>query len=256
MIASLPMYGWPELAPAHDRLWALIRDNLRAEGLEAPETLNRHMPAERTWEHPDLLLGQTCGLPYRTRLHGQVALVGTPDYGLSEAPAGHYYSLLVVRTDDAGRGLGDFAAGTLAFNSHDSQSGWAAIHAHAAERGIRFSRTLRCGTHEASARAVAAGRADIAAIDAITWRLIRRFRPRIAARLRILEHTAPTPGLPLITARPGAVPALFSAVSDAIARLAPAERDALGLRALVAIPAAAYLAQPTPPAPRHPATQT
>ena len=34
--AALPMYDWPELTDATDRLWAALRDGLRAEGVAAP----------------------------------------------------------------------------------------------------------------------------------------------------------------------------------------------------------------------------
>lgn len=41
MIASLPMYDWDELHEPMDRFWALIRDGLRAAGIDAPAGLNR-----------------------------------------------------------------------------------------------------------------------------------------------------------------------------------------------------------------------
>lgn len=39
MIASLGMYDRPETMAANDRLWALVRDGLRARGIAAPEAL-------------------------------------------------------------------------------------------------------------------------------------------------------------------------------------------------------------------------
>ncbi|MFN3646541.1 MAG: hypothetical protein ACK4S2_08505, partial [Gemmobacter sp.] len=70
MQASLPMYDRPEVQAANDRLWAGIRDRLRAAGLAAPETLVRgRWPLWDHWTAPDLVLSQTCGLPYRSRLH-------------------------------------------------------------------------------------------------------------------------------------------------------------------------------------------
>ena len=101
MIASLPMYDRPETAAANDRLWAGIRDRLRAEGLPAPEALI-HGASDLwpQWTSPDLVLSQTCGYPYRSRLHGQVLLVGTPDYGVDGCAPGHYRSVFVARADD------------------------------------------------------------------------------------------------------------------------------------------------------------
>ncbi|MFM2356179.1 MAG: hypothetical protein RLZZ528_1915 [Pseudomonadota bacterium] len=248
MIAAFPMYDWPQVAGANDRLWAAIADRLRASGHPAPDRLSRELGIWEAWESADLILAQTCGMPYRTRLHGQVNLVATPDYGLPDAPAGHYYSELVVHADEPGD-LPDFIDRTLAFNGQDSQSGWAAPQNHVAGLGRRFTHTLHTGAHRESARAVADGRAAIAAIDAVSWRLYRDHFPAEAARLRVIGHTDPTPGLPLITARSRPPAPLAAAATEAVAGLDPEVRATLGLRGVVVIPASAYLAVPTPPAP-------
>ena len=244
MIASLPMYDWAEVQPATDRLWALIRDGLRARGLEAPDALHRG-GRWNDWQAPDLVLSQTCGFPYRTALHGKVELVGTPDYGLPDVPAGYYYSQLVARKGDS-TDWQDFPDRRLAINGHDSQSGWAAPQNHAAAIGRRFDRIVVTGAHLASASAVAEGRADLAAIDAVTWRLLVTHRPALADGLTAIARTGATPGLPLITATGRDSALIADTVRAAIARLDAAERGLLGLRGLVQIPTAAYLAVPTP----------
>lgn len=248
MIASLAMYDWPQVRSEHDRLWALIRTALADEGIAAPLALTRGGSLWKIWESPALLLAQTCGMPYRTRLHGRVALVGTPDYALPDAPPGHYSSLFIARADDPGTAA-DFIDRTLAFNGQDSQSGWAAPQNQMAKLGLRFTHTRHTGAHRDSARAVAAGKADIAAIDAISWRLIEAHHPELTAKLRVIGHTDPTPGLPLITARHHDPAPIARAVAAAISALSAADRAALGLAGLVAIPAEAYLAVPTPPPP-------
>lgn len=248
MIASLPMYDWPSLVPAHDALWAGIRDRLRAAGHEAPESLDREIGMWEAWESAELVLGQTCGLPYRARLHGRVALVGALDYALAAAPPGYYYSVFVVRPGDDTE-VAAYSGRCLAFNGQDSQSGWAAPQNHAAALGFRFLSTLHTGAHRDSARAVADGRADIAAIDAVTWRILSAELPDLAARLTAIGHTAPTPGLPLITAL-GRDPApIAEAVAGAVAALSEPHRRALGLAGFTAIPAAEYLAVPNPAPP-------
>jgi hypothetical protein len=52
MIAALPMYDRPENRSAHDALWALIRDGLRARGIEAPDELDRQTPYDEGWAAP------------------------------------------------------------------------------------------------------------------------------------------------------------------------------------------------------------
>lgn len=246
MIASLAMYDWPQVAAEHDRLWALMREAMGDEGVEAPAELTRNGSLWDIWESPGLILGQACGMPYRTRLHGQVTLVGTLDYALPEAPSGYYYSELITRADEPGEVM-DFIDRTLAFNGQDSQSGWAAPQNHMAP--MRFKHTRHTGAHRDSARAVAEGRADIAAIDAVTWRLIVAHLPELATRLRVIAHTEPTPGLPLITARHRDPAPIARAVANAVTSLSTADRDSLGLAGLTAVPASAYISVPTPAPP-------
>lgn len=249
MIASLPMYDVVHLTGATDRMWAGIRDRLRAQGLEAPEALTRGLDdLWPLWTDPALVLAQTCGFPFRARLHGRVALVGTPDYGVEGCPPGHYRSLLVARAGDARATFADFDGARLAYNDALSQSGWAAAANEASARGIRLAPGPRTGSHRASIRAVAERQADIAAIDAVTWALVAPVEPAAAA-LKVVGRTAPTPGLPYISAAGADGAALFAAVADAIAALPRDDRSALHLRGIVAIPAAAYLAVPTPPPP-------
>lgn len=81
MIAFLGMYDMPDLHAANDRLWTLIRQHLGF----GPDTLSRGLDPWEIWQSPDLVLAQTCGMPFRTRLHRDVALIGTPDYGVPVA---------------------------------------------------------------------------------------------------------------------------------------------------------------------------
>jgi len=244
MIAALPMYDRPETAEANDRLWQGIRKYLGY----GPARLTRGRDVWEVWESPDLLLGQTCGLPYRARLFGNVTLVGTPDYRLGGCPPGYYRSAIVMRADDPRSSLEDLAAGTLAYSDPMSQSGWAAPQAHLAARGLRPAKLVETGSHDASARAVAAGRADYAAIDAVSWAMIARWDD-FATDLRVLEETKPTPGLPFITAHGTEAPALFSAIDKAISAMSPSDRDILLLDGLVEIAPETYRALALPPPP-------
>lgn len=249
MIASLPMYDRAETAPVNDRLWARIRDGMRAAGMEAPEALTRGADdLWPQWTAPDLALSQTCGFPYRSRLHGQVTLIGTPDFAVQGCPPGHYRSVFVARANDPRHDLADFDGAAFAYNEALSQSGWAAPQTHAAGLGLRLPPALRTGAHRLSALAVAEGRADLAALDAVTWRMLRRWDPAAAA-LREVAQTDPTPGLPYIAHRGADAPALFAIIAAAIAAMDAADREATGLVGLIRIPPEAYLAVPTPPAP-------
>ncbi len=256
MIASLGMYDLPPLQAANDRLWAGIRDRLRARGIAAPEALTRGEGAYwKAWEAPDLVFSQACGLPYRTRLHGRVTLVASPDYGLEGCPPGHYRSLYMVRRDDPRRRLEEFDGAVLAFNEGLSQSGWGAPVNDARARGIRFTTGPRTGAHRLSVRAVASGAADLAAVDAATFALLQVHEAEAVAPLRVIGATPPSPALPYVAGIGIDSESAFAALSDAVAALAPADRQLLRLRAVARIPAADYLAVPNPPAPVQGALQ-
>jgi hypothetical protein len=249
MIASLPMYDLPDCRQANDRYWAGIRDGLRGTGLAAPDAFTRGMPDFMAhWLRPDLVLSQTCGYPFRAVLAGKVTLIGTPDFGLDGCPPGYYQSVFVVRRDDARDGLMAFKDAGFAYNEAMSQSGWAAPQTYAAGLGFRFRPAVQTGGHALSARAVLEGRADIAALDAMTWRLLQRNDASMAG-LRVEGRTEPTPGLPYIAALGAKHRVVFDAVAGAIAGLDTADRETLGIRRILYIPAAAYLAVPTPAPP-------
>ncbi len=244
MIASLPMYDRAETAAANDALWDGIRSGLG----HGPETLTRGGDLWDQWQSPDLAFSQTCGFPYRARLHGRVTLIGTPDYGLPGCPPGYYNSVFVARADDPRETLAGFTGAPFAFNEPLSQSGWAAPHTHAAGLGLTLTPALQSGGHLFSARAVAEGHADLAALDALSWKLMQR-HDDFAGDLREITRTEPTPALPYIAALGAKRGALFAATTAAIDALDEAHRLALSLRGLVDIPAQDYLAVPTPPAP-------
>ncbi len=244
MIAMLGMYDMPATRAANDHFWTLIRSHLGF----GPDTLTRDRDVWDIWRDPSLVLAQTCGMPYRTRLHGQVQLIGTPDYGLPGCPAGHYCSVFVARADDT-RDLAALTAGVFAYNEALSQSGWAAPITHLSGQNLAPQQLLETGAHALSAQAVATGRADIAALDALTWVLLQDHTD-LGNTLRAVATTAPTPVLPYITAK-GRDPApIARAIRAAIDELTAQDRDLLHLRGLVDIPATDYLAVPNPPTPQ------
>ncbi len=244
MIASLPMYDTPATAAANDRFWQAIR---AAYG-RGPVDLDRTQDPHRTWESEHLVLSQTCGLPYRSGLHRKVHLVGTPDYGVDGCPPGYYRSVIVARKDDPRVDCAAYADTRLARNDERSQSGWAALVAHfrhCASEPFAPSQILDTGSHAASAHAIAQGRADVAAIDAVTWAFLKR-DSNATRDLKVLAQTVPTPGLPYIAALSEDADRLFTAISSALSQLSKEDRATLMLTGLVRIAPEDYLNVPMP----------
>ena len=227
------MYDWPEVHGAVDALWAAIYWGLRDAGIDAPEDVWRPDRPEDLWTHPDLLIGEICGYQIVNELRGRVEVLGVLDRGVDGCEPGDYRSVLVCRDDDSAVGLEDFRDRTVAVNGHRSQSGYGAlVHevAPLAVDGRFFDSEVTTGSHRGSMRAVADGRADVAAIDEVSWRLGLDHEP-VVDRLRIVAWTEPTPGVPLVTSwtNAGLRDRLNDAISTAVADLDVKVREPLHL---------------------------
>ena len=238
MIASLPMYDRPANAAAHDRLWARIRDGLRAAGVDAPDALNRDVLYRDSWGRDDLVLGQICVLPWKLRFEGKLTLIGASDYGVETCPPGYFNAVMLARADDT-RDVETIIQGRFAANARHSQSGYGAAMNFANRMEWTLPEPVITGAHDASVAQVASGAADFCFVDAHTYWMQRRDFP--AARdCRIVHRTRPVPGQSFVT-KPGADPALyFGAISDAIDNLSAADRALLGLRGIIRLPQNAY----------------
>lgn len=241
------MYDRAANRHAHDALWDLIRNELRAAGLKAPEELDRKTDYMTGWAHPDLVLGQICNLPYRAKFRDKVTIIGAADYALPDCPAGHYNSVFVTRHDTTGTTPQDFATTRFAANACMSHSGYGAPTAWAARHGFHFTAPIISGSHDASVQMVADGQAGIAAIDAQTWRMQQRDL-KAAQDLRIIGTTDSSPCMTFIT-RLGENPApYFAAIQTAITNLTAQDADILGLRGIITLPMDDYNF-PIPPIP-------
>lgn len=232
---SLPMYDWPEIRDATDSLWSAIRWQLSQRGIPAPVNLDRQADPEPLWSDPDLILSQTCGYPYANTLAGKVTLVATPAHKITGAAPGHYFSVLVARKNRLPDHLADLRDMRFAYNMAHSQSGFAAPVRLLAASGCQSQpQPLETGAHRASIRAVAAGKADWAAIDAVTWELAKRHEPA-ASELEVFAQTPETPALPMITGTHHAKRAntIADAVEAAIVGLESRVREAVLLAGLV-----------------------
>jgi len=244
MIASLQMYTRPELNEAVYRFWSEIRVSLLEVGIDAPVKLTQDVQEMDVWTDPNLVFSQTCGMPYRKFLHGKVSIVGTPVYNLENCSPGYYRSCFLVRKTDQGSSLSDFEDKRFAFNDENSQSGFAAPLYHARVNGLSFFNKIQSHSHLMSAKMVVLGKADFAAIDAVTWKLIEHFDD-FSSGLRVLEWTDPErPNLPFITSVNIDPNQVFLAVEKAIYRLSKKDRDRMYLKGILKIPPQDYLEVP------------
>ena len=241
-IASLPMYMVPETVEDNNAFWELIRRNLEAEGLDPPHSLGTQEFNNPSHPLDELYFSQICGLPYRLHLAEHVTLIGTPDYGVFGCRPGYSRSAFVSRHDDKRRRFREFDGAILAYNSEVSQSGHAVAMTLARDEKIEFGGMVQSGSHHRSIQLVAAGQADIAAIDAVSLELFSRVQscPNLD-QLRVVAWSRPSPGLPYVTHKRADPEPYRRAVKSAIAALSIEQQYRLRLFDLVEISPAAYL---------------
>jgi ABC-type phosphate/phosphonate transport system substrate-binding protein len=112
-------------------------------------------------------------------------------------------SWVVIRRDDPAEGFADLRGRRPAFNGRDSQSGYNVLRSLAAPLaadGRFFAAGVESGAHRKSIAMVAAGKADVATIDCVSFALIARVAPGEVASLRVLCASAAAPALPYVTA--------------------------------------------------------
>lgn len=241
-IVSFPMYDWPEIREANDAFWSTMRVRLASEGVDAPERLSRDGDDAAYWTAPDLLLGQTCGYPLATSLKGKVRYVSTPIYSV-EGCAGPQYSSAIVVTRDSVLDISTLANRTFAYNSRSSLSGYRAIRSMFGEPKGFFAKTIESGGHRNSARMVADGGAEVAAIDAVCWDMLQKIEAETSDKLRVIGWTSKRSSLPMITSlnTSDKMVNLLRKVLKTVSHMP--EAHALGITDFVEVPISDYHAQ-------------
>ena len=238
MFAALQMYDHPEVSHVWDRFWSAIHARLARHGIRCDEELRRPLDYHQPWSDPQLMLGQTCGWPFVSGVKHDNAILGVLDFGLDTPLPGDYHSVFIVSPQLAGMSVAELLANpdvTIAVNSLHSQSGYRVLGELTGEPLILpKSRHFDSGGHRASLRAVADGHAQLAALDGVTWELLKRHDANVA-RVAEFGRSRPAPGLPLICSNANSVHAalLQEIVADAISGMDADDREALMLRGFV-----------------------
>ena len=206
MVASLPMYDFPEMRGATDAWWQGLARAFRREGIaDVADALWRGEDYRSLWTRPDLLISQTCGYPLIRALRGTVTLVATPCYSAPGCEGASYRSAVIVRRESAAGDISAMRGARCAINGYDSQSGHNALRALIAPLSSGksfFQDVIVSGSHVNSLSMVSAGDVDVAAIDCVTYALLARHRPGAVERTRVLCFTRSAPALPYITRQP------------------------------------------------------
>jgi ABC-type phosphate/phosphonate transport system substrate-binding protein len=236
-VASLAMYDGDELTAANDVLWDAIARRLMGFGIcDVPSKLERDRAIDEVWASDGLLFGQTCGYPFAARFRGRLRMLGVPEYSLPGCTKTGHRSFVIVHAGSTVRSLSALRGARAAINDVESMTGRHLLgDAIAASRGSPafFAKVDVSGSHAVSLARVAAGAADVAAIDCVSYAHLARAVPEMVAETRIIHRTRETPTLPfVISAACGAVAESWvtRALAEAVADPCTADaRRALGL---------------------------
>lgn len=145
-------------------------------------------------------LGWVCA-PSMLWLHAQGSVDLVPASMVPDDPRcegrPHYWCEVIVRADHGAGRLEELGGQVAAFNDRASLSGFGSLLGRVQDLGgeAYFARWLETGSHARSVRAVRAGDADVAVVDANIWRTMPK------QGLRVLESLGPFPIQPMVVRR-------------------------------------------------------
>jgi ABC-type phosphate/phosphonate transport system substrate-binding protein len=203
LYVSLPWYDLKETQSATDAFWEHLAGRLRSHGLrDVPDRLQRDVGYQDQWTSGRLLFSQACGydvlLPFRSHLR----MIATPVYEAPGCQGPWYSSVVVVREDSSVEHIEQLRGARCVINSPTSHSGMNALRALVApmHRDGRFFASVRVSyAHEASLEMIASGKADVGAIDGVTYALLARHRPRALSATRVMCCSGRIPAPPFVT---------------------------------------------------------
>ena len=153
-----------------------------------------------------------------------------------------YFCDVIVSRASSARSFWELKGGTWAYNDPCSLSGHGGLAAKLGspeKAGRFFGRTIRSGSHPASVRLVADGRADVASIDSNVLSILLEQTPSLGEEVRVLESWGPYPLQPVVV-RSDLDPALKVALRESLLRteddpLTQPKLEAFGLKRFVAV---------------------
>lgn len=154
MIASLPMYDFPEVQHATNALWRRMVHHLEREGcVNVPRQLAHEFPVHDLWSDKNLIFGQCCGYDILNRCRSRLQVLGTPWFDGPCCGEGRYASIVVVPEDSFYQDVIDMPGTVAVINGPESHSGmnvlFALVAAHS--RGNKFfSEAIVSGSHAES----------------------------------------------------------------------------------------------------------
>ncbi len=189
-----------------------------------------------TLRDPDLLIGHTCGYPLMRFLSDDLVPVCVPLFDLPGCDGKYYSSHIIVPAESNLNSLSDCKELIAAINGRDSNSGMNVLrHAIALLESDKpfFKEVRESGSHYQSVVDVGNNSAQVAAIDSVSYGLIKDQWPDLIDKVRSIGFTEQTCGLPFVV--PNAYANLIKpeimidALNTSLSNLAESEKSRLHL---------------------------
>ena len=197
------MYDFPEVRHATEALWQGMTRHFRREGVaQIPLQLVHDRHLNSLWSDDRLFFSQSCGYDIVHRYKNRLQVLATPWFAAPGCSDGNYASTIVVPENSPYRNVVDMFGTVVVVNGPESHSGMNALFALVApysRDGKFFSEVRISGSHAASLAALKKGAANVAAVDCMTYELLRRYRPTAIDGTRPLGLTYAAPAPPYVT---------------------------------------------------------
>lgn len=230
MITTLPWYDLPGSHAALDRFWKTIRSYLLDLTIETPlylpKKLTRQLSSEQMWQHPGLILSQCCGPDLFRPTTERLDVIARPVFDILNCEPGFYYSHIISPSSVLP------PSPRVVANAPSSRSGYLALRQWLQRHQLTPGQLHFSGSHQQSILWIKEGRADLAAIDAHSWRWLED------PNLTIIDQTdsAPTPPFVMHRQSPISTGIMAGALRAALAE----HRDAVGISGLLPADRALY----------------
>lgn len=200
---SLPMYDFPEVHESTGLIVSAIVDALRALGEDVqmgePNSAD-HAELMRYWKSDNILLSQSCGLPFIEDLHQFVEVLGTPTWAGISDERGWYRTVIVMPETLPAMSIVELEGMQPVISNPQSLSGWCSLGCALADvtNSATFVKPyIAAGRHTGSLQMLQDGKADFASIDPGTFQLLQRHQPSTTAGLRVIGRGPLVPATPV-----------------------------------------------------------
>ena len=197
------MYDFPEVRDSTLKLLDALVGALQSCGedvhAETPDG-SVHEELMNMWRSNHTELSQSCGLPFVEDLHEYVDVIGTFLWTDVSDAHGRYQTVIVAREALNVLNVAELGGLRPVVSNTQSLSGWCSLGVAIAEvtNDSSFVRPfVQSGGHARSLQMLQDNNADFASIDAATFRLLKRHRPKLTNGLRLIGRGPVVPATPL-----------------------------------------------------------